>query len=387
MPRLGWRIGALALLGGVLVPTVALAQAGFYFTPSFSFAEVYDDNLFFTASNPESDFISRFTPAIQAGYQSDPLTILGRYSFDAEVYADHPELNSPQVRQRASIDLNYLPTRLLTLSFNGGYFETQTPSELNVLTGLQVGRSRAHSRSFAPSLVYQFNPLTTGTGGYTFTRDEASGGVSTDTHAINLAFDRRFTPRDTGSLGYTFRDYVFGDNGTTAGNDTVTSHLLTLGWTREIIPLISVTLRAGPRFSQGSVEPDLYASIGYKLKSGELSLTYAKSQNTVIGQAGTVNTDSVVASFRYEVVRLLQVSAGAGFFRNTQEGSEVKTYSLNLGASYPITAWLTLVGSYQFNYQQGALGSATATAGGPGQDIFHNIVSVSLVATYPIRVH
>jgi len=385
MPRLGWRIGALALLGGVLVPTVALAQAGFYVTPSFSLEQVYDDNLNSTASNHESDFISRFTPAIQAGYQSEPLTILGRYSFDAEVYADHPELNSPQVRQRASIDLNYLPTRLLTLSVNGTYTQTQTPRELNSLTGLEAGRASGKSLSLGPSITYQFDPLTSISGSYAFTRDELAGGTSTEAHNASLGLDRGITPRDTLSLFYILRFFHFSGESTSASDET--DNVVTLGWRHAFTPLTSLTLRGGARFSGGAVDPEVLASIGHQLKKGGLSFTYAKSQATVIGQAGTVNTDSFSASVNYEVLRLLQVSAVAAFFRNTQGGSEAKAYTLNLGASYPITAWLALVGSYQFTFQQGILGSATTTAGGPEQDIFHNIVSVNLVATYPMRVY
>ena len=181
MSLLGWRgvAPALLLLRAVMLPSVALAQAGYYVTPSFSLGAVYDDNVFSTSSHPKADFISRFTPGIQAGYQSAPLTLLGRYTFDAEIYADHPELDNAQVRQQPSIEFRYLPTRPLTLSVNGSYFETQTPRELNGLTGLEVGRRRAQSFSFAPSIAYQFDALTSGKGGYTFTRDELAGGVST----------------------------------------------------------------------------------------------------------------------------------------------------------------------------------------------------------------
>ena len=384
--RRGGLLG-LVLLGMTCVPTVVLAQAGFYVTPSFSFGEVYDDNIFSTASKPESDFITRFTPTIQAGYQSKPLTVLGRYTFDSEIYPDHPDLTNAQVRQRASAELTYLPIRPLTLAVNGSYAETQTPSELNVLTELQVGRSRASSLSLAPSVAYQFDPLTTGTGGYTFSRSELSGGVSTDTHAMNLGLDRRITPQDTGNLGYTFRHFVFGGSGTSAGEDTITSHVLTLGWTRELTPLLSVTLRGGPRFSEGSVAPEVSASIRYKLKSGGLLFTYARSQTTSIGEARTLDTESFTASVSYQFLRLLQLSAAPSFSRNSSEGSDVNVYRLSLGATYQITEWLSLVGSYQFSLQQGSFTSTTGTPGSPDQEISHNIVVLRLVATYPYRVY
>jgi len=389
MGMVGWRGGllGLVLLGMTCVPTVVLAQAGFYVTPSFSFGEVYDDNIFSTASKPESDFITRFTPTIQAGYQSEPLTVLGRYTFDSEIYPDHPDLTNAQVRQRASAELKYLPIRPLTLAVNGNYAETQTPSELNVLTELQVGRSRASSLSLAPSVAYQFDPLTTGTGGYTFSRGELSGGVSTDTHAMNLGLDRRLTPRDTGSLGYTFNHYLFGGSLPSEGTNSLTSHVLTFGWTREITPVTNVTLRVGPRFTEGTVHPEVSASIAHKLKAGELSVTYAKSQSTSIGLGRVVDTDRVTASMTYQPVRFLQLSATPGFYRNTSGETESKVYSLTLGATYQLTEWLSLVGSYQFSLQQGSFSSTSGTPGSPDQEISHNIVSLTLVATYPYRVY
>src|SRR5262249_6020461 len=122
--RRGWYVAlVVGLLGGLMIPPMVWAQAGFYVTPSFSFSEVYDDNLFSTPSHTQGgrqdDFISRFSPGIQVGYKSTPLTLLGSYSFDAEVFADHAERTTAQARQRASIDWQYLPSRLLTLSLTG----------------------------------------------------------------------------------------------------------------------------------------------------------------------------------------------------------------------------------------------------------------------------
>jgi len=214
-----------------------------------------------------------------------------------------------------------------------------------------------------------------------------SGGASTDTHAMNLGLDRRITPQDTGNLGYTFRHFVFGGSGTSAGEDTITSHVLTLGWTRELTPLLSVTLRGGPRFSEGSVAPEVSASIRYKLKSGGLLFTYARSQTTSIGEARTLDTESFTASVSYQFLRLLQLSAAPSFSRNSSEGSDVNVYRLSLGATYQITEWLSLVGSYQFSLQQGSFTSTTGTPGSPDQEISHNIVVLRLVATYPYRVY
>lgn len=375
---------ALILLGGILVPIVARAQAGSYVTPSFSVARVYDDNLFSTSSQREKDFISRLSPEIQAGYQSARLTLLGRYTFDTEVFADHPELTTAQARQQASTEFQYLPTRLLTLAFDSEYLDTQTPGEFNATTGLEVGRARAQRFSLSPSIAYRFDPLTAGTGGYVFTKDELAGGVLAETHTTDLGLDRRITPRDTGSFSYTFRQFAFGGGDTTRpfrSGDTIASSAFTLGWTREVTPLTSFTLRGGPRFSEGLVDPEVSASIRHRLKRGEVSFTYARSQTTVIGRTGTLDTESFAAAVTYQPLRFLQVSAAPSFFKSTNATFKAKVYRVNLGATYQITKWLSLVGSYEFSLQQGGLGRLR------NEEISHNLFLLRLVATNPFRLY
>lgn len=390
--RAGCRSIALALIfmGGFLLPTVGWSQqrvgvrpepieelpAGFYVTPFFSVAELYDDNIFSSSSLRESDFISRFTPGIEAGYRSVPLTLLGRYSFDAEIFADHPELNDAQARQDASIEFRYLPTPLLTLSFDGGFVETQRTEEINVGTGIQGGRARTQSFSLSPSVTYQFDPRTTGAGGYTFTNTEVSGGVTTDTHTVNLGLNRQITPRDTGSLGYSYAQFVFDSD------ETITSHVVTLGWTHQLTPLTSITLLGGPRFTDGSVDPEAAASIRHQLDRGEVSFTYSRTLNIVAGETGVVKTERFAGAASYEVLRFLVVSVEPSFSKSEDEASETtRVYQMNLNATYQLAKWLFLEGSYQFSLQD-----TNRPGAGNDEDFDRNVFLVRLIFTNTYRV-
>jgi hypothetical protein len=366
---------ALPLLGGLLSPTAASAQAGFYVTPSFGIAELYDDNIFYTPSPRQSDFITRFSPGIQAGYQSTPLTLLGRYTFDAEVYADRSELNDAQVRQEASLDFRYLPDPTLTLSTKAAFLKTQTPQELNVTTGVAAGRARARRYTANPAVTYRYDPLTSGTAEYRITRDEILGGVSTDTHDLTLDLDRRITPLDTALLGYHFTGFVF-------DNDSSTSHAVTVGWRREFTPLLSVTLRGGPRFNDdGEVAPEVSGTIRYRLRRGELSLTYTRSQTTAIGIGRSVDTESVSGTATYDVLPELTLRARPSFVRGVSSTENVATvYRAELDATYRFTTWLSLIASYQFTHQGGLLTGGT-------EKIIHNVVLLQLVVSYPYRVY
>ena len=374
-PRRARRL-LLASLVGVFVPTAALAQAGYYVTPSFSFTETYNDNILLTTSNRKADFISRFTPGILAGYESAPLTLLGGYNFDGEIFAHNTDLNVAMARQNASLDFKYLPTQLLTLALKGDYTETLAPRELNVLSGIAGGRARANHFLLDPSMAYRLYPLTTGTVGYTFTKDRLSGGITTDTHLGKIGLDRKLTPRDTANIEFTYRQFVFDTN------DTTRSYAIMPGWTRAITPLTSFTLRAGPRFSSGSVDPEVLASIRHRLKEGALSLAYTRSQTTAVGSAGALKTDSVALVAKYRLLPLLEVGATPGFFRTKLASSEAKVSRVKVDATFEVTKWLSLVGSYEFSFQKGSLDRAR-----PRDEISQNLILLKLVATNRFRLY
>src|SRR5207302_10266298 len=95
----------VVFVAGVLLPSAAPAQTGYFLTPSLSVAEVYDDNVFYTTSPRTHDFLTRISPGLKAGYQSAPLTVEGSYAFDSEIYSRRSELTTPLMRQQGLIEL------------------------------------------------------------------------------------------------------------------------------------------------------------------------------------------------------------------------------------------------------------------------------------------
>src|SRR5580765_8225484 len=227
------------------LPTVALAQTGWVILPTFSLAEEFDDNVFVSTTDPKSDFITRFTPGLQLGYRSVPFTLLASGSIDAEIYANNPELSDAANRKRAALEVKYLPFRLLTVSLNVTYFETNTPSELVPTTGLQLARTRATQLAIIPAATYQITSVDTATASYAFFHDTLEGGVDNDTHRVKAGYARQLTPLDTGFINY--RLHVFENQ----GSPTTITNTPTLGWKRQLTPTTVLTLEGGPRFVSG----------------------------------------------------------------------------------------------------------------------------------------
>src|SRR5437667_12458195 len=84
-------VRAVLLAGFGLAPGPARGDAGVEATPSLSVAQVYVDNIFYSASAPQADRIARITPALPLGYHGVRLSAPGRYGFHAQTFADAPE--------------------------------------------------------------------------------------------------------------------------------------------------------------------------------------------------------------------------------------------------------------------------------------------------------
>ncbi|MBI3301112.1 MAG: outer membrane beta-barrel protein [Deltaproteobacteria bacterium] len=392
----GWgMVLALAFLGRLLAPAVAWSQAGLYVTPSFAVAELYDDNVFRSSSNREDDFISRFSPGFQGGYQSEPLTLLGRYTFSAEVFANNPKLTQAQAYQAGGVQFEYRPTRLWTLGFDGDHVETERPEDINISTGIEDGRGRSRSYSFRPSLTYRLSALTTVSGGYGFTRNERSGetnndgttGTTNKTHTADLGLDRQLSARDTATVSYIFRRFLSsGDmrQGVVGTNENETSHAVVMGWIHQLSTLSALMLRGGPRFSRGSVAPEVEGSIAREFHRGQVSFMYGRTQNTVVGRSGAVSTESFIGGVRYQLLRRLFLSADPAFYKNSSNGFKTKVYRLDINLVYQFNQWLSLRGSYQFSYEDES-GAASSVA--RRRERYRNMVLLELSVAYPYRVY
>ena len=386
-----------------------------YLIPSFKVSESFDDNIFGSSSNRESDFISRFYPSLQSGYNSDPFTLLLSGGFEADIFAKHPELNDPVTGWNAGLNLRYLPIRRLTLGADIAYTETKSlptltqtvadltlANPLNPANTVQQGRQKTTLLTAYSSAVYQFTPVISGTSSISYTDSTFQGGSSNTVYGAQLGVSHQFTQRDTAMVADIQNLFE------SPGSPTIYTNAPTVGWTRRLTPLVTVSLQAGPQFSsRGGVDAYANASLLYEYKVADrvinASVVYAHSQGFVIGQAGPTTTDTVSSSLTFAPSRSLQVSVGTtyskfastsstgvasttaagttsstGVASTTAAGttSSTTTHGVTAGASYQILRWLTARTSYSFSYQQQSIGG----------NIPHNVVLIGLDISYPLRV-
>jgi len=327
-----------------LVATGARAQ-GFSFTPTFGLAQVYDSNVFYRPLG-ESDTITRASSRVDAGFRSERQTFWSRYGLDADRFDRHPDLTTAHARQDAAMDEQYHATRRLSLAGSAAFTETEAPSELNVQSALTPGRARAQRTTVHPSMTYQAGRLTTMTLGYTAAHDRMLD-VRLLTQTATAALERHPSSRDGVRVEFTHQNFLFN------GSGRQMSQALTAEWTRELTRGTALVVRGGPRVTDGSLSPDVAASIRRTLRAGEASLAYEHTQTTLIGLVGIADTHSLAVRVSAEPRPGLRVRLEPGVLRTRQIDRVSSVYRVSAGYSQPIATRLTLDATYDLNLQRG----------------------------------
>lgn len=369
--RHGWYGTGLLFLVALAAPcTPALADSNTYVTPSFSVGRGYDDNLFFTPTNEKSDSFWRFSPALEAGFESESLALGGYYTVDAERYAEFKDLDSNVARRNGALKLKYQATQRLQLLLDGNYISTNTPSEISPGTGLAIGRARAKVYSVAPSLTYEYSALTTIGAGYRDVRQVLAGSPDTDLRSTMLRLSRQLGDRDTLHAHFTNDIYDFDTFG------SVTSRAFTLGWAHAATANTSFSIAAGPRDTEGDISAELSASLRHALESGTVSIDYFRTQTEVLGQPAPVDAHIFSILVDYALNPAIDIQVAPSVVRNSVNASDADVYRLNLHGRFKLSDMLSLIGSYQYNLQKGVLGGASDVR------ISDNVIYVGVAFTF-----
>lgn len=322
-------------------------QPGGFLVPMLTMAETRDDNLFFTQA-PESDFVTRVSLGVETGYRSIPFTFDLVASRAGDFFEEHPGFDTTRARTVGQLTLSYLPAPPLTFSLFACYFDTKTPSELNLVSGLAVGRSLATRLSAAPTMEYRLGSLSTLTAAFPVAHDTLDGRVA-DTRTGTLGLDRRVSRRDTLSLRFEHRwfDFTGGDK-----SESSTADVVTVGWMGDVGERTILLLRAGPRYGKGAFTAELLGAFKRRVKRGLASVTYSKTQSTTLGKTGALDTQSLVASFALRVANRLEVASGPGVYRNSLRGQSLTALRLNLETLWRLSSWFHVAAAYSYDLQQ-----------------------------------
>ncbi len=371
----------LALLAG---PEAALAQGPWTFTPSLRVAERYTDNVFGTADDRKSDFITEITPGIALSYEARLLRMSASYSATGEIYADNSDLDNFGENQNGSLGLDYRPEERLGLRLAGYYVRTNDPSSFLVAPAAAppgtvvvptVETTRHETAVFTLSAAgdYRFTSRFSGRAGYAFSYLKQEGEEDGRSHTGDLGGDYQLTRQDVGfsTLSVSALDSTESD----------TSAALLLGWRRQWSANLTTSVAAGPRITDGTWRGAADASATYQAaREWSFTLAYSLGTGLAVGTTGAQTVSALTASTAYQASRELWFTASGGWTLTSplDGGPDEETtnaYGAGVSALYRLTTWLTLRLSYRFSLEDQSRGDSILT----------NEVTLGLTAAYPIR--
>jgi hypothetical protein len=377
-PRCARRAGAPRLRGLILTLAVSAflvardadGQAALKVAPSVAYTTVFDDNVFVTPDRAEGDVIARLTSGVDMQYERPLMTMTGHYHFDAERFSDHPSLNTVNGRQDAAVDVRSRQFRNVIFGTDATMTATNTPSELNTVSGLAVGRARAARVVAHPSLTWESDPNTSFRLSYSYAFDRLEAGPRAHTQGAGFAMERRRSARQKFAVTYTAERFAFDQA------PPILSHVSTLGLETSGRSS-SVNVAAGVRLTDSRLSPELSLAARRALRRGELSLGYARTRTTVVGVFGALDTQSLVGAATYDAGRGLRLQAAPGISALTVEDRQAYVFRVALEASVPIGRALALVAASTINSQRARFGDPRWIA------LSHRVLSVGVRVAPP----
>src|SRR6266567_1848391 len=209
---------------------------------ALSLVGTYDpDALFLDNTRKEWDMITRITPGVTFEVGEPTYRLAAGYFFTADLYARHPELNQAFDAHSFIGDAVWKASPLLTLNAFDTFTLT-TDTNLMNQESVATGRNRSYSNYMGGGASYQVDPRTTVRGGALWVVQHFQSGdlFDSDTYGLDLAVDRAFTPRFTGTIGYEYRFFDIQNLPDT------TTHTPRLGVRFRFTETITGTLSAGP---------------------------------------------------------------------------------------------------------------------------------------------
>ena len=370
-PRLSTIGGtSLATLMATLLPVTGIAQPRLRVTAQVELTESYDDNLFPSPTSPvkQSDFSYRVGPRLGLAYATRSLNVFARYGREAEAFAFRSELDSARARQEAALDVGWSPGRVLRLEAGALYEDTSTARDLNVVTGLETGRLPAQRFSTRASASLRLGRLTGLRAEHTFSRDRISGFPTVEAQVASVVLQRRLSGSENASM--TFSEREFGATGS-----PTRSHVLTLGWIRQVTPGVRFEVKAGPRRSDdGTMGPEVLLGVRGNLGHGDVTFEYTQTEATAVAQRTRLDVQGVSVTLRRQLHRDVSLSGGPAIFASRDRQSEAIVYRAGAELEWRLVRRVVLTGSYQWSLQAGNL------AGPALADIPHNTFSLKLAA-------
>jgi hypothetical protein len=354
--RSAW-IGVVAAMTGLLAgldPAAARAQARTVVTSTVAVDAIYDENVLWRPT-AQSDHVWHLTP----GLNVDRTTVRSRWlldtSMDAAWYARYRDLSTAAARQHVGTRWEWRPSQAGTVAFAGGYENSVNPSDINVGTGLALGRLRAWRWFGGPEYEHALDPTTSLVTSYRVTGEFASTTPGIFTHAAQGGIRRRISARDELEATYTAELFQFRDS------HRQWSHQGLLRWRHRLTSSVLATVAGGARLAGGRASPDVEVRLERHGGWLDASASYSWNQVTALGVDQLVDVHRASGTLTYARPNGLRASIGAGVYRSLLDRDRAQVYRGTITIEHPIAGPVAVTAAYAIDYQRGRVGQARGT--------------------------
>ncbi|KPJ77255.1 MAG: hypothetical protein AMJ54_08725 [Deltaproteobacteria bacterium SG8_13] len=356
-----------------LAPPGGAGAEGFDLVPNITLREEYNDNIFFSVQDQDSDIITTVSPGLNILERTERLNLALTGRLDGIYYADLPELDAVDQHYRGH--LGYQFTERLGLLSDAGYIEDSRPDRDVFETGLVQSAQTRKRRFFLVGGDYRSGDNTSNNLFYRYEQSDYADQQLADSrvHAVDFQHTwdaRRFFEETLGhlDLGYANADF------STSQVESVSG---TIGAAWNATELWRLKVDLGARYTvtdflTADTTRDLSgvgkATIEYRDVYTSVNLVFLHDLREARGRGGTAYRTELTGWAGYRLSEKFRLTLSAGYFlnRSRQEtGSivEVDTQTLRVrpGLRYEFTEDLAAEAAYNYTRVRDDIARTSAT--------------------------
>jgi predicted porin len=360
---------------GMMMCIVENASADeFKLTPSLAVKEEYNDNVLYTHTDIQRDFIATISPGLALTDKTERMDLSMLARLDHRLYSSHKELDATD--QYYEITGKYAFTPRLNFSGKTLYSrDSRTDRDLET-TGLSLSSVKRERQNHTASGDYILSEKTMTTFSYDYLNDKYHSDSFTDleSHTFNLGFIRDISnvlestkaTMNTGYAKYNMPGMKIDNYEATMGIDRAFSEKWNLAFNggarytdsrftiRELAPVLIE--RDERNRGWGAVGQ---LTLAYKGERGNSngSLSVAHNILPASGRSGASERTSFIVNIRKRITYELYGTLWAGYFINRSDSNEFSTQkidedsiNLNPGVRYEFDKDKSIEASYGYSW-------------------------------------
>ncbi len=357
------------------VAAAAGAQTSVDIVPSATIGSIYDNNLFAKNKGQAGQMIV-LRPGFEGVLKSPRFALATEWSFDAQ-RSNFDTLTMLDARRHGVLDLSYRTSEANTIGFGARYDRTDTPGDVDLITGVLGVRRQAHRLEVTPTVSHRVWRRTFLNASYDFIDESLIENATGRLHTVRTGLTHQYAERTTLMASYMGREFV--DRFENSLSNTVL-----VGGERLIAPGTRISLQAGPTFSAyRGVRPEVQAGFVRSTTHVGLVFDYWHGETIVLGVQGPVAVDSAAGRAVFPISRHIEVGTHTGVSNiSTLDDTKVTVYRGTFVTSWSPDNWYSVSGSYGIDYQLGDIRRGRVFLDGtefiPNDRVLRHVFRVSL---------